>query len=388
MLHAFSFLLKRSGIHIIVWVVVCLGCSRREQRSNDPATDSLVTLNYAKGFTVRYEGKRKWVDVHSPYQGASSGITYLLLPEDEVVPATAGDAKIIRVPLKSIVCTSTSHLPLLEYIGEANRLIGFPQTDYISSTLLRARVDSGRITDVGIDKSMNLELLSSLRPGAVMGYTMTGDYGQFRKIEAMGVPVVINAEYLEQHPLGRAEWIKYMALFFDKEQQADSIFKVIEHTYLQTKQLINGVEDRPTVLSGIVYGDAWFLPGGQNYGSRILRDAGCRYLWEEDTSTGFLQLPFEAVYEKAKDADYWIGVGSFETLKELGDTDHRYRKFSAFEQKRVYSYNAQTGAKGGSLYLELGYLRPDVILQDLVKITHPELLPGYTPYFHRRLDNQ
>ena len=220
----------------------------------------------------------------------------------------------------------------------------------------------------------------------VMGYTMNSDYGQFKKMEELNIPVVINAEYLEKHPLGRAEWIKFMALFFDKEKQADSVFRAIEKSYLDVKDLADAVADKPTVLSGIVYGDAWFLPGGQNYASRILRDAGCAYLWEENTSNGYLELSFESVYEKAHDADLWIGVGNYTTLKELERGDHRYARFKPFRTRSVYTYDARKGAKGGSEFLELGYLRPDLILKDLVKIAHPDLLEGYELYFHKRLE--
>jgi iron complex transport system substrate-binding protein len=220
-----------------------------------------------------------------------------------------------------------------------------------------------------------------------MAYTMTSDYGQFKSIEDLGTPVVMNAEYLEEHPLGRAEWIKYMALFFNKQKMADSVFTAIEENYLQTKakaDQLTGV--KPTVLSGIVYGDAWFMPAGQNYAAKLLRDAGFNYLWSDDSTTGFLQLPFELVYGKASQADYWIGVGSFKTLVEITSSDKRYGTFSAFQNKKVFTYNARIGAKGGSEFLELGYLRPDIILQDLVKIAHPQLLSDSTLFFHKKLE--
>jgi iron complex transport system substrate-binding protein len=225
-----------------------------------------------------------------------------------------------------------------------------------------------------------------LHPDVVMGYSMSSDYGQFKKMEELGIPVVINAEYLEQHPLGRAEWIKFMALFFGKEQMADSVFAAIEGQYLDAQRRVDTVAYRPTVLSGIVYGDAWFMPGGRNYQAQLMRDAGCQYLWEDNASTGFLELSFESVYEKANGADLWIGVGSLESLKALADADRRYAQFKPYKQKAVYTYDALKGKRGGSVYLELGYLRPDIILRDLVKIAHPQLLPEYTLYFHRRLE--
>ena len=200
------------------------------------------------------------------------------------------------------------------------------------------------------------------------------------------MPVIINAEYLEKHPLGRAEWIKFVALFFNKEKTADSVFQVIENEYNKTTELALQIPMKPTVISGVVYGDAWFMPGGQNYAARLLKDAGCEYLWADDTSQGFLELSFESVYAKAKEADLWIGVGSFLSLKEIKDAEDRYSKFKPWQQKAVFTYNARKGAKGGSEFLELGYARPDLILKDLVKIAHPDLLPDYELYFHKKLE--
>jgi iron complex transport system substrate-binding protein len=177
-----------------------------------------------------------------------------------------------------------------------------------------------------------------------------------------------------------------MALFFNKEHEADSIFRAIEKKYLETQALADTIRSKPSVISGIVYGDAWFLPGGQNYAAKILKDAGCNYLWGDDPSNGWLQLAFERVYEKGHEADLWIGTATIKSLKELEAADHRYAQFKPFKNKQVYSYDARIGAKGGNEFLELGYLRPDIILQDIVKIAHPELLPDYTLYFHRRLD--
>src|SRR5690606_1951760 len=158
---------------------------------------------------------------------------------------------------------------------------------------MRQRIDAGKVTELGVDKGMNIERLAVLKPSLVMGYSLTGNYGQFKKIESLGIPVVINAEYLEKSPLGRSEWIKFVAAFFNKEALADSIFNEIEKEYLAAKALTQQVTRRPTVMSGILYGDSWFLPGGQNYAAQLLADAGCDYLWKKDSSHGFLQLSFE-----------------------------------------------------------------------------------------------
>lgn len=343
------------------------------------------TIQYAKGFKVSKVGSSKLVEVTYPHKGATSGYKYLLVKKGTAVPKHEADVKVIMIPIERIVCTSTTHIPLLDYLNISDKLIGFPTTDYISSEKTRKLVDAGKVEELGAEKGMNLEKLAVLKPEAVMSYTMTADLGQLKKVQELGIPVLLNAEYLEEHPLGRAEWIKFMALFFEKEKEADVVFSMIEKNYLDTKKLVSKVTKRPTVLSGVIYGDAWFMPGGQNYAAKLINDAGADYLWKADSTKGFLQLSFESVFEKAYAADLWIGVASFNTLEEIKNADQRYAKFNPFQIKQVYTYNARQGAKGGSEFLELGYLRPDIILNDLVKIAHPELLPDYQLYFHKRL---
>lgn len=366
--------------------IVFIGCQTEKKYSDPTSSDSTsVVLKYAQGFKVSDYHGCKLVDVIYPYQSAASGYQYLLVPRGREIPAHDAGVRVIRTPVESIVCTSTTHIPLLDYLGETESLVGFPTTDYISSEKMRMRVDRGDVKELGKDSGLNLELLAVLKPDMVMGYVMTSDYGQFKKMEELGIPVVINGEYLEKHPLGRAEWIKFMALFYNKEAAADSVFSMIEENYLSIQKEVATVSHRPTVLSGIVYGDAWFLPGGQNYAAKILKDAGCQYLWEADSSHGWLELSFESVFNKANQAELWIGVGTFANLEEIQSADHRYSRFKAFKTKHVYTNVARKGAKGGSELLELGYLRPDIILKDLVTIAHPELIPGDSLYFHGKL---
>ncbi len=381
-------LLSLAGVSITIsWlflVSIFLSCSNQKETERKNNNSSIT--KYAVGFSLTTLGNSKLVEVKQPYQNATSGYRYLLVPKGEIAPANDEQAQVITVPIENIVCTSTTHIPLLDYINETNKLIGFPTTDYISSEKMRKRIDEGKVKDLGIDKGMNIEMLYTLKPSLVMGYTMTKDLGQLKKIQELGIPVVINAEYLEKHPLGRAEWIKFMALFFGKEKEADSVFAEIEKEYLNAQQLVKGIKVKPTVLNGIVYGDAWFMPGGQNNMAKLFNDAACTYLWASDSTNGFLQLGFESVYSKAKEADLWIGAGSFKTLAEIKATEERYALFKPFREKQVYTYNARIGAEGGNEFLELGYLRPDLILKDLVKIAHPELLPNYELYFHKRLN--
>ncbi|MBX2911154.1 MAG: ABC transporter substrate-binding protein [Cyclobacteriaceae bacterium] len=371
--------------HLLLPLLLLHGLTACRPTAKKQPEKAMATMEYAQGFTFRKEGASTEIELKQPYAQASAPLRYLLVPKNEKVPHHDPGIQVIRTPVDKIVCTSTSHIALLDYLNEVDKLVGFPSTELISSKKARARIDAGRVADLGMDKEMDLELLYSLHPDLVMGYSISGDMGNLNKIKQLGIPVVVNAEYLENHPLGRAEWIKYMAAFFGKEKMADSVFAFIKTEYLKAQALVEGIRSRPTVMSGILYGDAWFLPGGQNYGARVFQDAGYRYLWADNPSNGFIKLSFENVLSKGKGADYWIGVGSFRSLEGMKSAEPRYALFQSFQSKQVYTYDARTGPTGGSEYLELGYSRPDLILKDLIKIAHPDLLPGYTPYFHEKL---
>lgn len=365
---------------ILFTAIVLMGCQPREKQVKGTAQPN----RYAKGFWVENKGAYREVWVQPVADSLATHIRYRLVERGKSAPQEAGVTN-IEVPITSIVCTSTTHIPHLDYLKESNKLVGFPSTQYISSPITRQLIDLGKVQELGKDNSLNLELLAKLKPSVVMGYTMTKDLGQLKKVQELGIPVVVNAEFIEQHPLGRAEWIKFTGMLLGKEREADSVFNAIESEYQKVKAFADGLGEKPTVMTGIPYGGIWYLPGGQNYAARFFQDAGCHYLWNDDPSYGFLQLSLETVYEKAVIADYWIGVASFETYADLQKADGRFRNFASFKNKRIYHYNGRIGATGGNEYFELAYLRPDLLLKDLVQITHPNAYPNPELYFYKSL---
>ena len=333
------------------------------------------------------------ITVIKPWKGANENYTYILVPKGEKSPDIDDFKKeknnviqTVQTPIENIVCTSTTHIPLLDFLGETASLAGFPGTAYISSEKARALVDAGDVVDIGTEASLNVEKLLEINPQAVMDYAMQGEHDYIRLARKAGISVLLNADYLEESPLGRAEWIKFMALFYNKYALADSIFNRIAANYDSLKSLANKSTAQPTVFSGIMYGDTWFLPGGENSGAKFIKDANGKYLWDSSKDEGSIKLSFETVYEKAHDAEYWIGVAAYNNLKELKNADPKYADFTAFKKAKVYSYNNRMGEKGGITFFELGYMRPDLILADLIKILHPTLLPDYDLYFYKQLE--
>lgn len=375
---------------ICLLAVGCTGVSRNERVENSPfeerRTIKEISIDYASAFTVDYQKGYKIITVGTPWQGSRDSIRYVLrhkhTPRNEEIAALGQE---IIVPVEKIVCNSTSQIVLLEALDAIEKLKGFPQTQYIYSPDIIDRVKSGHIREVGIEAKMNIESILEIDPDMVMAFNTGMEDRQINKLKELGVPVVINADYMEKSMLGRAEWLKFMSVFVDKEGEASEYFQKVATRYDSLINLVAGIE-KVEVFSGSLYGGSWYMPGGQNYGALILSSAGGDYLWGSDDNTGWLNVDFEVVYEKARSADIWIGVGGFESLKALRDADSRYSDFRAFKNKQVYSYVNRVNDQGANDYFESGIIRPDLILADHIKMLHPELMPGYELYYYKQLE--
>jgi iron complex transport system substrate-binding protein len=272
-------------------------------------------------------------------------------------------------------------------LSETDKLIGFPQTDLISSPATRARIDAGKVTDLGSGPSANPEMVIDLQPDWIMISTLGEDLRYLDLFAQANVPALINGEYVEQNPLGRAEWIKFTGILLGKYEEAVAEFEKIKNAYQEAEKLASQLpaNNRPKLLSGVMYQDIWYAPGAESWGAQILQNAGGDYVFSDQTGSGSLQLNYEFVLDRAAEAEVWIGSADFPDVKTMGRNEPRYRNFQAWKTGQIYTYTAKKGATGGLEYFELGYVRPDLILKDLIKILHPELLPKYELYFYQKL---
>ncbi|TRX55534.1 ABC transporter substrate-binding protein [Fulvivirga sp. M361] len=346
-----------------------------------------LEIKHAQKLKIEYHDQMAMVTISEPFKGASEAIKYFLIPKGSAIPDTLLGRRVIQTPVERFVCTSTTHLPGIDMLGVTDRLVGFPSLQLVSSKHVKQRAKEGKVVDLGRDYNLNTELAIELSPEVVMIFTLDGNYKHLSPLEKMGSNIVLNSDYLENTPLGRAEWIKFFGLLFRQEQVADSIFNGIETQYNEVITTVNAIEkDEPTSFCGINYKGVWYMPGGDSWMGKFLRDARSSYLWKEDTSTGSLELSFETVYDRAQDADIWINAHSFTSLQQLGDNDERYKAFNAYKNKMVYNSNARVTKAGGNDYYESGYSRPDIVLKDLAKIFHPELFPEYNLYYFQKLN--
>ncbi|MDR6300755.1 ABC transporter substrate-binding protein [Mesonia maritima] len=363
-------------------------CNQKNKQEKPVSTTEgkEIAINYAEGFTITDFGDYKIINVSSPWPKAEKKLTYLLAEKNAEIPKDVNYDQKVTIPVEKMVVTSTTHIPSLESLGVENTLVGFPNLDYISSEKTRKLINEGKIQELGENESINTEVLLNVEPDVVIGFSVESGNKTFQTIQKSGIPVIYNGDWTEAAPLGKAEWIKFFGAFYGKEKLAEKIFTEIESEYTSAKKLAENAQKKPSVLSGAMYKDVWYLPNGKSWQAQFIQDANATYLYRETDGNGSLSLAFESVLAKAQQADYWIAPGAFTSYEAMKNASEHYSKFKAFQEKEIYSYAGVTGETGGVLFYELAPNRPDFVLKDLIKIFHPELLENYQFAFFKPLD--
>lgn len=371
-------------IPVLIYILISISC-KNEVIKVDIKHRFENNIKYANGFDIITKNGIKKLIIKSPYQNSKDVFEYQI--KNKTVPKNINKNNlIIEVPLTKIVVTSTTHIPMVELLNEEATVIGFPYSKYVSSEKTRQLIDSGNITEIGKENSLNTEILLDLEPEIVVGYSVSSADKSLTTIKKAGINVIYNGDWLEETPLGRAEWIKFFGVLFNKEKQADSIFKIIETNYLEAKKIALTAIKKPTILSGAIMSkDIWNLPAGDSFVAQFLKDANLDYLWKNSKGKGSLSLSFESVFDKGVNADFWIAPGYFSTKEQLLNSNQIYTKFKAFENGNIYTPSTKKGTTGGVIYYELAPTRPDLVLKDIIKITNTDLLPDYKMTFFQKM---
>lgn len=378
--------MKKSLIALVLFISALSISCKKDAAENTVISAGTNNIKHAKGLKIhRYSGY-SIVKVTAPWPNAKESFTYVLHKPGAALPDSLKNYTAVQVPIKTIAVTSTTHIPSLEALGAEKTLLAFPNTQYISSLKTRALIDSGKVKDVGTNESINTEMMIDLAPDVLVGHSISSDNKTFNNLMQSGIKVLYNGDWTEETPLGKAEWLKFFGALYDKNDEAEAIFNKIEHDYYKAKKLAQNASKKPTVLCGAMYQDHWYLPQGNSWAGYFLNDAHSQYIWADSKGTGSLNLSFETVLEKAQNADFWIGPSEFTTFAEMKKANPHYAEFKAFKDKNVYSWSSKKGATGGLIYYELAPNRPDLVLKDLVKIFHPELLPNHNLQFFDKLN--
>ncbi|WP_310397786.1 ABC transporter substrate-binding protein [Hymenobacter sp.] len=352
-----------------------------------PTARGRTTVDFAKGFTIAYTGGCKVVTILSPFEQKTTAARYLLVPRGTARPAGYPDALVVETPVRTLVGLSSMHVALANFLGADDILVGLGNLKYASAPRVRQRIAAGKILEAGLGKELNNEQLIAQHPDLVMTTGWPGEsLARFQTLAAAGIPVMINSEWVETTPLGRAEWVKVLAVLLNKEDLVNQKFGQVVRDYQRLAALGKKASKRPRVVVGLPFKDVWHVPDADSYLAQFLRDAGTTYAWDQTKSPqGSLALSFETVAPVALTAEYWLQTGSAKARAEITAQDARYAAFGPFKTGRLYNNNRRTNAQGSNDYWESGAVRPDLVLADLIKILHPELLPTWQLYYYQLL---
>ncbi len=373
-------------IGLFVLAITIVSCGGNGNSSVSTYADSIYLPEYASGFRILGAEGRSSVIIESvnPWQGADSVVTRLFIARDGEEPPQGFEGQVIEENARRIVAMSSTHIAMLDIIGETARVVGVSGMDFISNDAVRSRRDS--IGDVGYDGNVNYELLLSLQPDIILLYGTNGASGMEPKLKELGIPYVYIGEYLEDSALGKAEWIVAVAEIVGKRNEGIKAFSAIPERYNAIREKAADClkhTSRPKVMINLPYGDSWFMAPTGSYLVRLIEDAGGDYIYKKNNSNESRPIDLEEAFMLVSASDKWINVGQTRSLDELRKN---YPKFAATKpvlSGEVYNTTGRVAANGANDYWERGVVEPDVVLRDMVMIFHPELADSDLVYYEK-----
>ncbi|MBT3209302.1 MAG: ABC transporter substrate-binding protein [Bacteroidetes bacterium] len=344
-----------------------------------------VKVEHSKGFEIRNYEKYKKLLVFNPWQGAK-GISYeyILSSKSQNNPTNFSKKNHIKTPVERVICLSTTHVAMIDFLDKQQTIVGISDHKQIFSQEILQNFSDEKISEVGSEINLNFETIVKLNPDVVFIYGVGSEaLNSLNKLQELNIQPVIIAEYLENTPLGKAEWLKFFALFFDKLDFAEKEFSKIESEYCNYKQLVEKADWKPIIMTGLPWKDTWFVGGGNSFAAKFIGDAGGNYLWKNNLSHESLALSIESAFEKSADADIWINIGIANSAKEISAVDSRFKQIAAIKNKMLFNNNARQNLYGGNDYWESGIVNPHLILKDLIHIFHPEILPQHKLFYYK-----
>lgn len=368
---------------VALCAIVVAACGRKSVSLED-FDKPVYMLEYASGFDIQGADSKQSVllTVTNPWQGADGIAVQLFIARDGETAPEGFDGQVLEGDADRIVAMSSTHIAMLDAIGEVDRVVGVSGIDYISNPDIQARRD--RIGDVGYEGNINYELLLSLYPDLVLLYGVNGASGMEPKLRELGIPFMYVGDYLEESPLGKAEWMVALSEVVGCRSEGEKVFAEIPVRYNALKQRVaENALDAPSVMLNMPYGDSWFMPSAGSYAVRLIEDAGGDYIYKKNTGNASTPVDMEEAYLLASAADLWLNVGMASTLGEVKAACPKFADTRCFRNGYVYNNNARTNAAGGNDYFESGVVHPELVLRDLIKIFHPELVEEDFVYYKR-----
>jgi iron complex transport system substrate-binding protein len=347
-------------IILFAYVLTAVSCGSSGKNHPSDTVGDTLTMRYARQITLVRHNDYTEAVIHNPWQAAGS-----VLSRYE-----------IRKPLTHSAIFIASIAALVNELGCIDAISGVCEPEYIANRQIHAAIDEGRIMDIGSAMTPSRERLIDLSPDAILlsPFQNVGSYGN---IEQLGIPIIPCADYMEESALARAEWMRFYGRLFGVGERADSLFATVEEEYKKMKSTESG-EDKSVFFDGRS-GSAWYMPGGHSTLGQMVADAGGHYVFADNEQSGSVPFSFEQVYNRCRDADFWLfryNARERMTLSMLRSKYEPYSRFRAFQQGKVYGCN-----NAELIFFEEYPYHPERLLRDFIRI-----FSGQTDslrYFHQ-----
>ena len=371
-------------IILFIPLLLMLSCASTNEDKQAKNTLTKVPLSYAKRFTIKTSADFTVLELHGNKNDSAITASFVLYKHQK--PDYSKEAYYIKTPISRVASMSSIYTTMIAQLKCEDKIIAIDNVDYYNNPFIQEQVKKGSIIELSKGPQVDIEKTIALQPDLFLTFGMGSPKDDVdKKLVQSSVHIAVSIDHLEETPLARAEWIKFFACFFNKESLADSLFQITEKKYKHLKNLAKTNLNKPSVLTEIKYGDAWYIPAGKSFIAHLIEDAGGDYFWKEDAKTGSSAQSFETVYAKAKDCSIWINLYNLNSKKELLSYDERYGLFKAYKSNQLYNNNKTQNALGYSNYWETGITNPDEVLADLIAIFSPTLMPNHEFAFYKKL---
>lgn len=407
----------------LLWALLALAitsCQGGKTVAGDGDGGDTVKMKYAQLLTIvkhggecgehngeyaEYNGKYAEVTIANPWKEGTLLHRYILVPKGEegnktvarlAMQRSAGARCVtdtVRTPVENSAVFTSPHCQLLYELGCGQAIRGVCDLDYINIPDVKKRAasagnhgSSSAIADCGSSMAPDIERIIALKPEAILvsPFENSGGYG---KLDKLHIPLIEVADYMETSPLGRAEWMKFYGMLFEKsdakdskteissskagifQNKADSLFAKIEKEYLNLKAAAKKLPAGLSVLTERKTGSVWYVPGGQSTIGILLKDANARYIFSEDQHSGSLAMSPEQILAKAKNIDVWAFKyfgGKPLSRSQLLQEYAGYKSLAAFGSSRIYQVDTSREP-----YFEITSFHPEVLLREFILLSHP-----------------
>lgn len=343
---------------------------------------SLYTPSYASGFEIKGAGGKSstLINALNPWQGADSITSSLFIARDGEVPPDGFNGTVIDHTPERIIVMSGTYIAMLDLLDSVDKIVGVSGIDYISNEYITQHRD--KIGDVGYEGNIDYEKLLSLDPDLVMLYGLYSASPMEPRLKELGIPYIYIGDYVEQSPLGKSEWLIAFGEIIDKRTTSEIRFDSIATRYNMLRDMVSDhIIEAPTVMVNTPYGNTWYMPSADSYVVTLITDAGGKYIYDKVIGSASSAIDLEEAYALTSMADMWLDVGQCKSLEDLAKSCPKFTDTRCFMNGYVYNNNRQSTPSGGNLFYETAIITPDLVLRDLTKIFHPELISDDFVYY-------